>query len=318
MNQRVQILRGAAICAVITIHTCVVGWEGVVVRPLVNFAVAMFVFLSGLLTKKRTDCRYTDLMVRRLRKCLIPYVLWSFLCAGINGTIQTFIPDIFFSKCNGIYYFILVYAQMVILTPFAFRLLDSRLSWLGWLISPITILLVRYVCVIRNIPLGFPFQGELFAFWFIFYYLGLALGNHYYEIKMRQNVLWLTYVISILIQLIEGWIWYKNGNYDLATTQLRLSSVLSSIIICIGAFLYIEKDRDSKEHIGLLWYLVIWTGNNSFGIYLCHMLVWRVINNVVPEVNVFPISTVLVIVGSLAFVNVGHRITGKYAYLFGL
>ncbi|WP_448781956.1 acyltransferase family protein [Blautia sp.] len=135
---------------------------------------------------------------------------------------------------------------------------------------------------------------------------------------MRQNVLWLTYVISILIQLIEGWIWYKNGNYDLATTQLRLSSVLSSIIICIGAFLYIEKDRDSKEYIGLLWYLVIWIGNNSFGIYLCHMLVWRVINKVVPEVNVFPISTVLVIVGSLAFVNVGHRITGKYAYLFGL
>ena len=44
MNQRVQILRGAAICAVITIHTCVVGWGGVVVRPLVNFAVAMLCF----------------------------------------------------------------------------------------------------------------------------------------------------------------------------------------------------------------------------------------------------------------------------------
>ena len=135
---------------------------------------------------------------------------------------------------------------------------------------------------------------------------------------MKQNVLWLIYVTSILIQLIEGWIWYKNGNYDLATTQLRLSSLLSSIIICIVAFLYIEKDIDSKSHIGLLCRLTIRIGNNSFGIYLCHMLVWRVINKVVPEVNVFPISTVLVIVGSLAFVKVGHRIAGKYAYLFGL
>lgn len=51
---------------------------GVTTRPFVNFAVGMFVFLSGILTKKRTDGRYTDLIVRRLRKCLVPYVLWSF------------------------------------------------------------------------------------------------------------------------------------------------------------------------------------------------------------------------------------------------
>lgn len=171
-------------------------WVGVIFRPFVNYAVAMFVFLSGVLTKKRTNGGYTDMIVRRLRKCLIPYVLWSFLCAGINGTIRTFIPDIFFSKCNGICYFTLVYVQMVILTPFAYKLLDSKLNWVGWLITPITILLIRYVCVITNIPLGFQFQGELFAFWFIFYYLGLALGNHYYEIKMKRNVLLWTYVAS--------------------------------------------------------------------------------------------------------------------------
>lgn len=32
----------------------------------------------------------------------------------------------------------------------------------------------------------------------------------------------------------------------------------------------------------------------------------------------FPFSTVLVIVGSSISVKVGHKITGKYAYLFGL
>lgn len=319
MNQKIQALRGASICAVVVIHTCAVGWGGVTTRPFVNFAVGMFVFLSGILTKKRTDGRYTDLIVRRLRKCLVPYVLWSFLCAVINGSVKTFVPDIFFSRCNGIYYFILVYAQMVILTPIAFKLLDSSVSWIGWLITPITIFLIRYVCVIKNISVGFPFQGELFAFWFLFYYLGLVLRNRYYTIKIDRNIWTRIYGLSLLIQLLEGWIWYKAGNYDMATTQLKLSSILSTTVACIGAFQYFEN----RKEIGLnksspLYRFMILLGDNSFGIYLCHILVWRVFNKIVPEINVFPFSTVLVIVGSLMAVRVGHRITGKYAYLFGL
>lgn len=295
-------------------------WSGgVTIRPFVNFAVGMFVFLSGLLTQKRKDNRYTDLIIRRLRKCLVPYVLWSFLFAVINGSVKTFIPDVFFSRCNGIYYFILVYAQMVVLTPIVFKLLDSSISWIGWMITPITILIVRYVCVLRGISVGFPFKGDLFAFWFTFYYLGLALGNHYYTMRMRRKILMGLYGASLIIQLLEGWMWYKAGNYDLATTQLKLSSILSTTIACIGAFIYVEEYKETGlDTLNFLPRFMILLGDNSFGIYLCHLLVWRVLNKIAPIINFFPLNTVLVIAGSLAAIKIGHRITGKYAYLFGL
>ena len=272
------------------------GWGGVLLRPFINFAVGVFVFLSGALTKKRADGRYNDLIARRLRKCMIPYILWSFLYAVINGRLNTFFPDIFFSKCNGIYYFILVYAQMVILTPIAFKLLDSSISWIGYFFTPVTILLIRYVCVIREISVGFPFQGELFTFWFAFYYFGLALENQYYVIKLNWSNWIQLYGISILVQLVEGSIWYKIGNYDLATTQLKFSSILTTSIVCYGVFMYFTdyKGTDVKLFDFGSKIMVI-LGNNSFGIYLCHMLIWRALGKIVPKINIFPINTVLTI-----------------------
>ena len=50
-NQRIQILRGIAILAVVIIHSSIPLTVQLVVRPFLNFAVALFIFLSGYLTK---------------------------------------------------------------------------------------------------------------------------------------------------------------------------------------------------------------------------------------------------------------------------
>ena len=61
MNKKIQIMRGLSIIAVIVIHTyntntymCGGGY-GVIIRPFVNFAVGMFIFLSGYLTKENEN-----------------------------------------------------------------------------------------------------------------------------------------------------------------------------------------------------------------------------------------------------------------------
>lgn len=79
----------------------------------------MFIFLSGYLTKENENGVYRDIIYRRIKKIIIPYIIWSFIFAVVNRRINTFIPDVFMSKCNGIYYFILVYIQMVLLIPVA-------------------------------------------------------------------------------------------------------------------------------------------------------------------------------------------------------
>ena len=80
------------------------GGYGVIIRPLVNFAVGMFIFLSGYLTKENENGVYRDIIYRRIKKIIVPYIIWSFIFAIVNRRINTFIPDVFMSKCNGIYY----------------------------------------------------------------------------------------------------------------------------------------------------------------------------------------------------------------------
>lgn len=52
-NTKIQALRAIAIIAVVIIHT----WGSIYIRPLVNFCVALFIFLSGYLTKISTPPR---------------------------------------------------------------------------------------------------------------------------------------------------------------------------------------------------------------------------------------------------------------------
>lgn len=52
------------------------GGYGVIIRPFVNFAVGMFIFLSGYLTKENENGVYRDIIYRRIKKIIIPYIIW--------------------------------------------------------------------------------------------------------------------------------------------------------------------------------------------------------------------------------------------------
>lgn len=53
----IQALRGLAIASVVLIHCLPQCEESVVLRPLLNWSVAMFLFLSGLLTTEEKVAR---------------------------------------------------------------------------------------------------------------------------------------------------------------------------------------------------------------------------------------------------------------------
>ena len=295
------------------------GGYGVIIRPLVILAVGMFIFLSGYLTKENENGVYRDIIYRRIKKIIVPYILWSFVFAIVNRRINTFIPDVFMSKCNGIYYFILVYIQMVLLIPVTFKLLRSRFSKLGWFVTPVSIFLIRYISLWFNIELGFPFQGELFVFWFGFYYLGVSLKNRYINLQLSKKCLTNLCLFSLVIQGVEGFIWYWMGNFDMATTQLKMSSIITTGLFCIRAYIYIEDgDLNLNEQPVILKKFLIVLGDNSFGIYLSHMLIIRILNKLVPMANIFPINAIFVIMISTVCVMMAHRILGKHAYVIGV
>ena len=215
-------------------------------------------------------------------------------------------------------YFIFVYVQLTLLTPLIFRLWDSRYKMIGWIITPATILIIRYICLLKGIMFGFPFQGELFTFWFIFYYFGIGLSNEKIKLSLSREKLFILYVICVMFQEIEGILWYQNNNFDMATTQLKFSSIITTLTVCAMGYIFVARmesfNRESKAVKSLTF-----IGDCSFGIYMSHMIVIKVIDKFPLELfKIFPINSLFVLTFSLIGVIVGKKVLGKYSYVLGL
>ncbi len=126
---RIQVLRGIAMCAVISIHTNARGLAGVLIRPHVNFSVALFIFLSGFLTRL-SYADWRQFFMRRIGKVLIPYIFWTSLYTLINGGMLW--KNLLTGEAAAPLYFVLVYIQFVLLTPWIGKLLQSRFRWVGY------------------------------------------------------------------------------------------------------------------------------------------------------------------------------------------
>ena len=123
-------------------------------------------------------------------------------------------------------------------------------------------------------------------------------------------------LFSLVIQGVEGFIWYWMGNFDMATTQLKMSSIITTGLFCIRAYIYIEADDlNSNEQPVILKKFLKVLGDNSFGIYLSHMLIIKILNKLVPMAN---INAIFVIMISTVCVMMAHRILGKHAYVIGV
>lgn len=266
MSNKIQICRAIAIIAVVIIHNCPQEYEGIVIRCFVNFAVALFIFLSGYLTKLVNN----DIKIfykKRLLRVFIPYGIWSVLYTMVSGKWNDFVFNFITGQCCSIYYFIIVYIQLTILTPWISRLIQSKYWKLGFLITPISIV-IEYIYTLNDNTIEFPFNALFFVVWFIFFYLGMCIRNDRIIITINMKKCIFLFIIVYVVQLIETFLWH-NGNYAMATSQMKLSVVLYSITISIIAYLWITKGiKISENRISKIFIMI---GNYSFGIYLTHI-----------------------------------------------
>lgn len=144
------------------------------------------------------------------------------------------------------------------------------------LVAPISVL-IKYYWLIANIV---PNKYILVLWdvsclgWFSYYYLGLLLGN--FIIKKQYNIkkLLILYCISIILQMIEGYIWLSLGESNCGT-QIKFSSFLTSSIFLLIAYWYINNANISGNNK-----LLIMIGNYSFGIYLSHIMVLKILRQI--------------------------------------
>ena len=307
-NKRIQVLRGIAILAVILIHTCPGGLWQVYCRPFVNFAVGLFLFLSGFLTSWDQE-DWGAFFKRRLLRVLVPYVIWTILYTLVKRQPERLAFHLLTTQGAFHLYFIFVYVQLVLLTPLVKRLAASRFRWTGWLITPLSILVFSYPGLVLPAPL--PGRISLIWFlsclgWFSYYYMGLLLRQTDFSVPsrfFRRPYLWIT--VALVLQILEGRIWFALGYPD-PGTPFKLTSLLCNLLIMAVAFRFI---RDGETEHSSFWTRL---GDCSFGIYLSHVLfLWFFSRIPVLQDIPFPANAALVLGASFATVFLCRRFGNK-------
>lgn len=258
-NQKIQVCRAIAIMAVIATHITIQNpLLGVGIRSFVNFAVGLFIFLSGILTD--INAPWKKLYAKRLSRVLIPYIVWTAISVWYHQT------SFLYNLVTGSYfYYVFVYAELVLLTPLIQKLIKSEFWRFGFIITPLAIFIEYIFCFMKN-DIPFPWYLENPFVWFQFYYLGMCLKCGKLQIHGKKRHYILVYTLSIGVQLFESYLWYMFGNLTMASTQIKFSAVLTTTIFCIIAYLWIKEGDSSK--FGILTKI----GDCSFAMYLSHGL----------------------------------------------
>ncbi len=315
MKDRVQVLRAIAIIAVVIIHNMSGNkMSYVFARPLLNFGTAMFVFLSGYLTKP--DISNVGVFYKkRISRVLIPYILWTLAYSLVyKSDLLTIIINLLTTTVCYAFYYCFTYIQLVLVTPLLSKYIEKKWSWLLLLVQPIYLIITQYVFLFTDIKWGYPLNGIFLTGWLTYYYVGLKYKS---SIGLSLKRLLLYLVISIIVQIFEGMIWYRFGYMDMSTTQSKLSAIVTNIIIIQIALKYLECDNGISKIERFLTKL----GDCSFGVFLSHVLLITILSNKVSVFNYLPVIIKAAIVITLSFLLVitGRIVLGKkYSHWLGL
>lgn len=110
----------------------------------------------------------------------------------------------------------------------------------------------------------------------------------------------------------EGFLWNAYGDYSMATTQLRLTNMVSSLA-AIALFMLASNAVRSKLSGARP---LVRLGDRSFGVYLCHiavLVVFRKLFETAGLTGLLPslLLSVVVLVSTAVFITVCQRILPK-------
>lgn len=219
---------------------------------------------------------------KRIKKILIPYILWTMVYVIINNFNNLseisliFVKRLLQGNSAAIMYYVFVYCELTLLIPFIDRLAKSKYKYWGFAISPLEIICMRYIPLITGWSVNDSVQTLMLLSclgWFTYYYLGYVLGNNIIQVKCSFNQLSIIWVFSIVLQMMEGYYYLLKGVGNCGT-QLKLTSILSGTIVVLLFFVYINSQKKCKLKILHL------IGNYSFGIYFSHIAIMKILQKI--------------------------------------
>ncbi len=324
-NYFLQLMRGICILAVILIH-CKNGlsyesgsyWYnyGVFMRQLLNFPVAVFIFLAGYLTPPLKN--YTTWTSKRLKRLIVPYLIWT--CIYLLYRIITkselsvffIIKSLLCGSAAGHLYYIVVLVQLVIMTP----LLEKMLNKNGFYMILFTCTMYYiFFYLLEFVGITLPLRGVLFPAWLLFYYLGLYIRNTNSKYIFRCK--YMPIFVAILVSFAEGYFIIKYlKDYGFSVTQVKFSSAIYAVTI-INLLLHKINTKIDKDNMGVK------IGDVSYGIYYIHFLFINIISDFIQcfdkmPLPIYQLIEAVVVVGTSYFViTMTKKLAPKKAWILG-
>ncbi|KAE8127284.1 acyltransferase [Bifidobacterium tibiigranuli] len=266
--------RGVAIIAVVWIHTksgeSYAGWGHdywVVVKKLIDFPVALFLFISGYLVNIDKLRAPGTWMKTRMVRLLIPFFVWSGVYTiietvksqGAVRPLATLVKFVFGFSAMPLY-FILVLVQLTVLTPLLVQALHTRWVWAWYALTPAYVVLL-YAWTIRTGGMP-PKYYCLFPGWLCFYLMGLHLRQNQTSIPAA----WMAagFAVSTAAGVAESYaLLHAGASPELAGSQLSATSVVGSCFLLL--LVYAMRRPAKPSPLSAL-------GVDSYGVYYLHIL----------------------------------------------
>jgi surface polysaccharide O-acyltransferase-like enzyme len=290
VNERIEyfdVLRGLAIIGVVAIHSSSSGLQfseesinfnfTVLWRNILNFAVPMFLAISGFFLSKKTiknSKEYVAFQRKQIPRVYVPLLIWSLVWFGFSVIIynKSVVPELMklvVFQSSGPYYFVALIIQYYLLLPILNKLANNKGLAFSILISMVMTCTIFYLRYYTEINLPLILYGGNFATWLMFFVLGLYLGSPE-RMKFSNKYLLVLMLAFYALSCIESYVliafFHQAGD---AVTAVKASSFMYSFFLII--FLFNNHDLIKSKllkQIGVL----------SFGIYLTHMFALMIIS----------------------------------------
>ena len=278
-NQFIQFLRGVSISAVVMLHC--LGKEGIaplIIKSWLYFCTMMFVFLSGYLTPRSKITNIWKFYKKRLLKVLIPYAVWTALYLLIDGifTPWQFVKSLVRANASGPLYYLHDYAQLVILTPLIYWMLNRKLLRIVlYCVTPCYIVF-NYYLYSNGKYLLVPL-----CLWLMTAYI-VGLEHERWQkkivgIKLPTAISFV--VLGAVAETCESFIWKALGVTALTNTQVKFTSLFYFLSVLV----LLAKLRENQKNILSGMYFFTRLGDLSSGIYCSHEVFLNLFIIVVPK-----------------------------------
>ena len=268
----IESLRGFAILCVVLIHSTTnekVNYINYFIDVFSKFAVPMFIFISGYfvyMQKEFIKENFNKYLLKSFKKIGIPYIIISILITIFTFNYYfDFIRNIIFGTASVPYYFIIVIAQLYLLSKFILIFYEKNKNLL-FQISFYFILfysILFYVQLYIKGHIVIPYFMWQFLNYLIYFVLGIDMAAKGYSYQLINNIstykAFIFFLLALFIALLEVKIHFirneQEGDYI----------ALASIIYQTVAILFFWKLKEKIEN-----QMFIYLGIFSFGIFLLH------------------------------------------------